>query len=56
MTERSARMDQQGWHPDPFGVHGYRFFRDDRPTGLVMDNGAESYTTSPKGRWPIDIP
>lgn len=48
MTRNEARMDLQGWQPDPFGVHGYRFFRDGRPSGLVMDNGVQSYDEPPQ--------
>ncbi len=41
-------MDRQGWHPDPYGIHGYRFFRDGLPSGLVMDNGVQSYDEPPQ--------
>ena len=48
-------MVPQGWYPDPFGVHSFRFFRDGRPTGLVMDEGVETYDEphEPKAHTPI---
>lgn len=40
----------QGWHPDPFGLHGERYFSaDGQPTKLVRDRGAESYDEPPSG-------
>jgi len=41
-------MDPQGWYQDPFGVHRFRFFRDGKPTGLVMDDGVETYDEPPE--------
>jgi hypothetical protein len=41
-------MVPQGWYPDPFEVHRFRFFRDGRPTALVMDDGAETYDEPPE--------
>ena len=32
-------MEVDGWHPDPFGVHEQRLFRDGEPTQLVKDDG-----------------
>jgi hypothetical protein len=48
-------MVQQGWHPDPFEVHRFRFFRDGKPTGLVMDNGAETYDEPPEAKTDVSI-
>jgi len=46
-------MDRQGWYSDPFGVHRFRLFRGGEPTGLVMDDGVETYDEPPP---PITVP
>lgn len=33
----------EGWHPDPFGIHEERLFKDGAPTPLVKDKGVGSY-------------
>jgi hypothetical protein len=45
----SAMVDERrGWHPDPFGLHEFRFFSDDgSATLLVRDGGANSYDKPP---------
>jgi len=48
-------MDPQGWYPDPFGVHRFRFFRDGEPTGLVMDDGVETYDEPPQPKAVLSI-
>ena len=41
--------ERRGWHPDPFGLHEFRFFSDDgRATLLVRDGGASSYDKPPE--------
>jgi hypothetical protein len=38
----------QGWQPDPFGSHEFRFFSDDgKPTLLVRDGDARAYDPPP---------
>jgi hypothetical protein len=44
----------QGWHRDPFGNHGERWFSDGRPTNLVRDQGTESYDEPPRDWLPPD--
>ena len=44
-------MDLDGWHPDPFGTHQERLFREGEPTALVRDNGVGSYDR-PRGLHP----
>src|ERR1700722_10226522 len=40
--------ERRGWHPDPFGLHEFRFFSDDgSATLLVRDGGANSYDKPP---------
>ena len=40
--------DLKGWHPDPFGIHEFRFFsQDGKPTRLVSDNNSKSYDDPP---------
>ncbi len=39
-------MDQDGWKPDPLGIHEERLFRDGEPTPLVRDGGIGSYDGS----------
>jgi hypothetical protein len=40
--------DVDGWHPDPFGLHEFRYFSSGgKPTKLVRDKGVESYDDSP---------
>ena len=41
-------MRAQGWHRDPYGVHGERWFSDGKPTRLVRDEGVESYDAPPQ--------
>jgi hypothetical protein len=33
----------EGWHPDLFGSHEFRWFSDGRPTSRVRDGGVESH-------------
>ncbi len=40
-------MDLDGWHPDPFGIHEERLFKDGKPTPLVKDAGVGSYDEPP---------
>jgi phosphatidylinositol-3-phosphatase len=40
-------MDLDGWHPDPFGIHEERLFRDGGPTALVRDDGIGSLDALP---------
>ncbi len=40
-----------GWHPDPFGAHEERLFKDGEPTPLVKDRGIGSYSEPPSGEW-----
>jgi len=40
-------MDLEGWHPDPFGTHEERFFKQGQPTPLVRDSGVGSYDEPP---------
>lgn len=40
-------MDLDGWHPDPFGIHEERLFKDGEPTPLVKDGGVGSYDEPP---------
>ena len=37
----------QGWHPDPFGRHGARYFSQGVATRLVRDGTTESYDEPP---------
>jgi hypothetical protein len=37
----------QGWHADPFGLHGQRYFSGGEPTKLVRDGDVESYDDIP---------
>ena len=38
----------QGWQPDPFGCHEFRFFSDDgKPTLLVRDGDTRAYDPPP---------
>jgi hypothetical protein len=44
----------RGWHPDPFGLHEFRFFSDDgKPTLLVRDGSTRSYDRPPPGGIPL---
>lgn len=36
-------MDKEGWHPDPFGTHEERLFKDGELTPVVRDHGIGSY-------------
>jgi hypothetical protein len=43
----------QGWQPDPFGQHEWRYFSGGQPTKLVRDGLAEAYDEPPAPeRWP----
>ena len=37
----------QGWHSDPFELHGERYFSAGQPTKLVRDGYLESYDEPP---------
>jgi hypothetical protein len=41
----------QGWHADPFRLHGERYFSAGTPTKLVRDGSVESYDDPPSGPW-----
>jgi putative flippase GtrA len=44
LGERSMADDLKGWHPDPFGVHAFRYFSlDGMPSRLVHDGGKTSH-------------
>ena len=40
-------MDLDGWHPDPFGTHQARLFKQGEPTALVKDDGIGSLDAPP---------
>jgi hypothetical protein len=40
-------MNLDGWHPDPFGTHEERLFKQGEPTPLVRDGGVGSYDDPP---------
>lgn len=43
----------QGWQPDPFGQHEWRYFSGGQPTKLVRDGLAEAYDEPPAPeQWP----
>jgi hypothetical protein len=45
-------MDLDGWHPDPYGTHHERFFKQGEPTPLVRDGGVGSYDEPPASLTP----
>ena len=45
-------MDLDGWHPDPFGTHEERLFKQGEPTPVVRDNGVGSYDEPPTSLTP----
>jgi hypothetical protein len=47
---KRAKIESDGWHPDPFGIHDERLFRDGEPTPLVKDGGVGSVDTPPAAR------
>lgn len=42
-----SAVEMNGWHPDPFGVHEERLFKDGEATALVRDNGIGSFAEPP---------
>jgi len=45
-SQTPASDADDGWRPDPFGIHEERLFKDREPTPLVRDGGIGSYDGS----------
>ncbi len=46
----------EGWAPDPFEAHEFRYFVDGRPTKLVRDGSVEGFDDlPPRSAWPSSL-
>lgn len=50
---RVLASGEQGWRPDPFGIHEWRYVAVGVPTKLVSDHGVASYDDPPSRTTPL---